>query len=418
MSFENKKSAAVITAVKGKLGAASAWSRLPASYLTFLGGLLVSRLGDALYTFAMPWISYQLTHSALVMSSMFAIEVLPVILFGPVTGAVVDAWDRRRLMLAADAGRAVLVACVPILELFGQLHIWHLYAAGFLLAALSLLFEVANTASVPVLAGAELTRANASAQFITQATALIGPAAAGAVVAAFGGYAALWLDAASFGATWLAVRRLPYLGGGQGAVRIGRILRDMKSGLLWLARNRLNLALSLQAMVGNFGYSAVSSVLMYYLLSELHQTAQEASINFSLAGVGGIAGSFLIVPLAGRIRHGKLICVLLAVGAAGFAVPVVSQIWFFPGLALAIVGICNVGWNTLVQSMRQMTVPPDMLGRVLGFSRVATRLAMPIGAAVGGLMMEHASPAAIFAVAGAAKALEFIIALLSPIRRM
>nr|WP_202903257.1 MFS transporter [Gorillibacterium massiliense] len=417
MSKINRENNPVIESKRNKLRYA-AWIKLPIPYLTFLPGLFVSRLGDSLYSFAVPWISYQLTHSSIVLSSMFAVSVLPVVLFGSIVGVIVDVFDRRKLMLATDAVRAVLVALVPLLEQVGQLHLWHLYVIAFLLAVLSLMFDVANIASVPALAGKELTRANASSQFINQLTDMIGPAIAGVVVAALGGYRALWLDAISFGATWMAVYRLPYLGGGQSSFKLSRIFADMKDGLRWLVKDRLNLALSLQAMVGNFGYSAAFSVLMYYLLSELHLNAHQSSINYSIIGFGGLLGSLLIVPLEKVFKKGVLISVLLTIGAIGFLIPTYNHFWLAPGIAFAIVGICNVGWNTLVQSMRQMTVPPEMLGRVLGFSRVISRLAMPIGAAIAGLLTVNSSPVIIFVIAAVAKLVEVVIAVLSPIRRM
>lgn len=144
----------------------------------------------------------------------------------------------------------------------------------------------------------------------------------------------------------------------------------------------------------------------------------DSEVYYSLIGFGGLIGSLLVVPLEKRFRKGVLVAALLMIGTVGFFAPLVSSFWLAPGLAFSIVSVCNVGWNTLVQSMRQRTVPPEMLGRVLGFSRVVTRLAMPIGAAVGGLMSANVNPVLVFAIAGSAKLVEVIIALVSPIRRM
>jgi len=87
-------------------------------------------------------------------------------------------------------------------------------------------------------------------------------------------------------------------------------------------------------------------------------------------------------------------------------------------MAFGIVTICNVAWNTLVTSVRQETVPSNMLGRVLSFSRVFTRLAMPLGMMIGSLISSSISPAAVFAIAAASKGVEVLIALWSPIRKL
>jgi MFS family permease len=390
---------------------------LPTQYTIFLAGLLISRLGDTLYAFAIPWISYELTRSAMVMSSLYAINVLPIVLFGPVVGVLVDRWERRRLMLVADVVRAVLVALVPVLYLLNLLQLWHLYGISFSLAVLSLLFDVATVVAIPHLVGQELTKANAAYQMVNQIADLAGPVLAGIVVAVVGGFQTLWLDALSFSATFLAVWRLPVLGRGVSVNNMDNLFQNMAEGLRWLVRDRLNLSLSLQAMIGNFGYFVAYSVLMYYLRSTLHLNAEQTGLNFALLGAGGLLGSIIIVPLEKRFRRGVLIPVLLGMGTVGFTLAILSPFWLVPGIAFGTVATCNVAWNTLVQSIRQETVPETMLGRVISFSRVFTRLAMPLGAMVGGLISNF-DPVAVFAVAAAAKGLEVIIALSSPIRKL
>ncbi|CAM3916037.1 Mfs transporter [Bacillus mobilis] len=78
---------------------------------------------------------------------------------------------------------------------------------------------------------------------------------------------------------------------------------------------------------------------------------------------------------------------------------------------------CNIAWNIIVATVRQETVPSNMQGRVLGFSRVLTRLAMPLGALVGGIISAY-NPVLVFALAAFTKLLEVIIALYSPIRKL
>jgi MFS family permease len=396
-------------------------NQLPKGYITFLAGLFISRLGDSLNTFAIPWISYQLTGSAVVMGSLFAIGVLPVVLFGSVVGVVVDRWDRRKILLTADLTRAFLVSLIPALHFLNLLSLWHLYAISFILAVLSLLFDVATVSSIPQMAGNDLTRANAGYQLVNQLADLAGPTLAGMIVAAIGGFHTLWLDVISFGATFLAVLRLPSLGNthlnNDTKNVLSNMAKDIVEGFKWLVRDRLNFSLSLQAMVGNFGASAVMAVFMYYLLSTLHLDSEQSGFNYTLIGVGGLVGSIIVIPLDKRFRRGVLIPILLGIGTIGLVFPIVSSFWLAPGIALGIATICNVTWNSLVASVRQETVPSEMLGRVLAFSRVFTRLAMPLGAMVGSYI-STINPIAVFILATVAKGLEVFIALVSPIRKL
>ncbi|MEK4841073.1 MFS transporter [Bacillus sp. FSL L8-0152] len=396
-------------------------THFPSTYVIFIFGLLISRIGDSLYTFALPWIAYKLTGSAIIMSSLFAIGVLPIVLFGPIVGVVVDRFDRRKLMWVADAGCIILVSLIPLLYNLSVLQLWHLYAISFILAVLSMLFDVATITVIPQIAGPSLTRANSAYQMANQIASLAGPTLAGIIIALMGGINALWINAISFMATLVAVLLLPKLEKKKPTDRaktpLQTIRNDMREGLKWLMNDRLNLALSLQAMVGNFGASAVLGGLMYYLLSTLNLSAEESGINYTLIGVGGLLGSIIVIPLEQRFRRGILIPTLLAVGAIGLTYAIWSEYWLAPGISFGLAMICNIAWNTIVASVRQETVPTNMQGRVLGFSRVLTRLAMPLGALVGGLISDF-NPVAIFILASTTKVIEIIISLTSPIRKL
>jgi len=393
--------------------------QLPHNFNIFLIGQLFSKLGDALYTFTIPWISYELTHSVIVMGSMFAVSVLPIVLFGPIIGILVDRWDRRRLMMFADITRAILVAFVPFMQMLGILQLWQLYVVSFLLAGLSLLFDVSIVAAIPhIVRNEDLTKANASYQLVNQVGDLIGPLLAGIMIISFGGYRTLWFDVVSFAGTLWAIWRIKTLGKPVQKIHLYDIYRDMGEGLHFLIRDKLNFSLSLQAMIGNFGYSAAYGVLMFFLLSTLHLNAVQISYNYAFIGLGGFVGSIIAVPLERYFRRGVLIPSLLIVGTCGFLYALVTRFWLGPGIAFGIVAICNVAWNTLVASIRQKTVPSDMLGRVLGFSRVFTRLAMPLGTMVGSLVSNSISPVAVFAIAAISKGVEVLIALSSPIRKL
>lgn len=398
----------------------SEFLQLPDTYLTFLIGQLLSRVGDSIFELAIPWIAYQLTKSALVMGSVYAISVLPVVLFGPIVGVLVDRLPRKKLMMSTDFIRAVLVALIPTLYSFGALHIWHLYVISFLLTALTLLFDVALVAAIPHMTGGkeQLIRANAAEKLVNQIANLVGPILAGLSIAAFGGFWALWLNVFSFSASFFAVLRVRSLGRTVISSTMDSVFNSMKDGLRWLKTDKLNITISLQAMVGNFGYSAAFGVLMYYLLNTLKLNPEQISINYAMLGVGGIIGTLIVVPLEKRLRRGVLITTLLIIGTVGFGMATISRYWLMPGIAFGIVTLCNIGWNTVVQSLRQETVPQELLGRVLGFSRAFTRIAMPLGAMVGAFVSQHYGTAAVFAIATVAKALEVVIVLVSPMRKM
>ncbi|MFJ8414200.1 MFS transporter [Bacillus paramycoides] len=390
-------------------------------YKIFIFGLFISRIGDSLYTFALPWIAYQLTASAVIMSSLFAINVLPIVLFGPIVGVIVDRYDRRRLLWIADAISIILVSLVPILHSLHLLEIWHLYVITFILAVMSMLFDVTTVTVIPHIAGASLTKANSLYQMVNQLSSLLGPMLAGLCISFIDSFQVLWINVLSFIATLVAVMLLPSIitlnSKNNDKNTLQNVLADLLDGFKWLKNDRLNIALSFQAMVGNFGASAVLGVLMYYLLSTLHLSSEQSGFNYTLIGIGGLLGSLIAFPLEKRLRRGVLIPLLLFFGALGLTIALWSTYWIAPGIAFGIAMTCNIAWNTIIASVRQETVPSNMQGRVLGFSRVLTRLAMPLGALVGGIISAY-NPVFVFALAAFTKLLEVFIALCSPIRKL
>jgi MFS family permease len=385
-------------------------------FVAYLASSLVSRLGDALYVFALPWMAYELTHSVLVLATLYATEIVPVLLFGAFAGVYVDRAKRRTLLLSTDALRAALVALLPLFTLFGLLQIWLFYVVAFCLALLSLVSDVTTTAILPELAQGELTRVNAAYQLTTQIAEFAGPTLAGIAVATLGGAHTLWLDVISFGGTFLVIWRLPNFYSQSKQRQTKHVLAELMEGLRWIWKDPVIKVLSLQAMLGNLGFGMVTAVLLYYLRAKLGLSAQLSGLDFAMVGVGGILGSIIIVPLARTFRYGTLYPLLLFCGTIGRVLLVILPWWWAPGLSLGIVAGCDVAWVILSTSVRQKRIPAELMGRVLSFSRLLSTAAMPLGALIGGFLAQSYDPRLVFGIAAVTKAGEVLIARFSAIR--
>jgi predicted MFS family arabinose efflux permease len=192
----------------------------------------------------------------------------------------------------------------------------------------------------------------------------------------------------------------------------------MSQGFTWLIRSPVQLSLALQAAIGNFGYSAAYATLTYYLITTLQLSTGQMGMTYTLLAAGGVAGSLMVIYLDRHVRRGRLIPVLLLAGTCGFVLAGFNSSWLAPGIGFGLVAACNTSWSVLSASIRQENVPPELLGRVLSFSRVVTRTAMPAGALLGGWMSGALAPGAVFLLAAGAKLIEVIIAVASPIHRL
>src|SRR6266545_4430154 len=125
--------------------------RVSTDFLKFWVGQTVSNLGSSVTMFALPLLVFKLTGSPLNLGVTMATTYLPYLLFGLVLGAWVDRVDRKRLMIATDLARAVVIALLPVLADLGLLRVWRVYAIAFVHASLAIAFDTAEFAAIPSL---------------------------------------------------------------------------------------------------------------------------------------------------------------------------------------------------------------------------------------------------------------------------
>src|SRR5690349_9187633 len=172
-------------------------------------GEAVSTLGDQFALIALPWLALLLTGDAFALGTVLALMALPRALFMLIGGAYVDRLSPRLVMLGSNVVRLAAVGILGVVVLEGAAAVWMLYAFGLVFGIADAFFYPAQTAMVPDLVDdAQLQQANGIVQGTAQFTGLIGPAAAGVVIAAFAGSSggpgitgvglALLFDAATF----------------------------------------------------------------------------------------------------------------------------------------------------------------------------------------------------------------------------
>src|SRR5579875_1167679 len=163
-----------------------------------LGGLGVSTLGNQLTAVSVPYQVYAITHSSLYVGLVSLAQLFPLILGSLLGGSAADSADRRRLLLAVEALGALSSAGLALNADFGP-ALWPLFLFPAVTAALSGMDSSARNAMVPGMVGLRLApAANAMFQALFQTGAIVGPAAAGLLLAGAGVRAVYWLDVLSF----------------------------------------------------------------------------------------------------------------------------------------------------------------------------------------------------------------------------
>ncbi len=152
------------------------------SYLLLVGGQAISEVGTEVSALAYTLLILALTHSPAQVGLVGVLELLPVLLLSLHAGALIDRWDRKRVMILCGIGRAICLASVVLALALGRLTIVQIYLVALSEATLSVFFNHAERACLRnVVPREQLSTASAQNQTITYTSAFIGPTVSGAL---------------------------------------------------------------------------------------------------------------------------------------------------------------------------------------------------------------------------------------------
>lgn len=375
-------------------------------YRLLVGGMSISLLGDGLFLVALAWQVYALSNAPTALASVGIAMTIPTIVCLLLGGAVSDRYDRRLVMLCADAVRAVGLGVLAALSVSGSLRLWELMAVAVVYGAATAFFDPASDALVPQLLPAEdLAQANSLDQLIRPlALRLTGPAVGGAVIAAIGVGWSFGFDAASFvvsAMTLLAMspvrRTVDGAGSGEvdaagGAGGAGSMRHEVAAGLRYVRGHAWLWATLVSAAIAYLLFMGPTEVLLPFVVkNRLSDGAGALGLVFAAGGLGSLLCAIVIGQrgLPRRALTFMYICWTLATLAiAGYGLS--SQLW---GLMIASVAFNSletagtIAWATT----KQRLVPSELLGRVssldwlisIGLLPVSFAITGPVSAALG-----------------------------------
>jgi Transmembrane secretion effector len=328
-----------------------------------VSGELVSVLGTQLTTVAVPYQVYQLTRSSLDVGLVSMTQLAPLIAGSLLAGSVVDAMDRRRVLMLAQV---LMAACSAGLAVNADLgtSLWPLFVLPAVAAGFSGLDSAGRNAIVPnMVRRSEVSTANAIFQSLFQLGAVAGPAVAGLLLAGAGVRFVYWMDVASFGVALLSVFLIsPQPAGGAGH-RPG--LRSILEGLSFVrGRQAIQGAylIDINAMV--FGMPRA----LFPALATTFFGGGASTLGFLYAapGAGALAGA-LTTGWVSRIRRQGL-AVIVAVIAWGAAITGFGLVSWLPLalVLLAAAGCADVISAVFRSTILQLAVPDALRGRLAG----------------------------------------------------
>jgi len=400
-------------------------------------GQVVSSLGDRVHQVALVFLVARATnYSPLALGVVFAAMTVPNFLVGPLAGALVDRWDRKRVMVGSDLIRAGIVCLIPVAS---GINIVVVVGLVFVLAAVSSFFRPARAAALPqVVPDEDLLTANSAMWIADTASDLVGYSLGGLFVAFLGSSLALafWIDGASYLASAALVAAVvipplvrPASGAGASGEASGEaapsaptsVRTEMAEGWRFLRAETVLLATTVQAAVAEYGVGALMA-LSPLLIASLAVGGTDAAAAYGFfegaMGLGLVAGGIVLGGLAARLPKGPAIIVAFtAFGLALVAFAATGNLIVAMVLA-ATFGVANAAFSVPSQTLFQQRTPGEMLGRVVAIRLAVVNAAVAVSMATSGALAQAFGLRPVLAVCGVLTAVAGLAGLaVRPIRR-
>jgi DHA3 family macrolide efflux protein-like MFS transporter len=350
------------------------------------GGQAMSLLGSRLVQFALVWDLTVQTGSTAVLATATLVAMLPEVLLGPFAGALVDRWDRRKVMIFADAAVALTTLGLVLLFLSGRVEIWQIYAAMFLRGLGGAFHWPAMQASTSLMVPQKhLARLSGANQALQGLLSIAAPPLGALLLSLM---PIQWVLSIDLGTAALAILPLLFISiprpvhkGGDVAVTPESVWRDVRAGLKYVGSWPGMLAILLMAMVINFLTNPAFSFLPLLVTRQFQGGAAELGWLESGFGVGVITGGLLLSVWGGfKKKVVTSMAGLIGMGAGIFAVGLSGADGYWLAFAgLAITGLMNPLVNGPLFALLQSKVDPEMQGRVFTLVVSGSGAISPLG---------------------------------------
>lgn len=359
-------------------------------YMLLWSGQVVSSMGTQVSQLAFPLLILFLTRSPALAGLLGSLRALPYLIFSLPAGALIDRWDRKRVMMLCDAGRGICMASIPAAYIIGRLTIVQLFLVSLLEGTLFVFFNIAEVACLPrVVTKEQLPAANAQNLATEGITVLAGPPLGGALYSL--GYTLPFLaDAISYAASVVSLFFIRTKFQAERVAAHRKLWVEIKEGLIWLWRNPIIRFMAI--LTGGFNLIGAGGILVIIVLAQ-HMRATPFTIGliFAIGGAGGILGAIIAPPLQKRLSFGQAIVSTTWIFALSMPLFAIAPNPFALALINSLIYISNPLYNVTSVSYRLALIPDELQGRVNSAFRLIAFCGQPLGLAVTGFLLESIS---------------------------
>jgi MFS family permease len=358
------------------------------NYRRYFAGQVVSISGNWMQIVAEMWLIVQLTGSGAAVGITAGLQFLPILLFGGLGGVLADRLDKRTLLTFTQMAMALPALALWGLTANGAIEAWMVYALVLARGTVNAIDNPARQSFVMEMVGPDrVVNAVALNSVIVHSARIVGPAAAGTLIALLGVAPCFAVNAATFGVMVVALRLMDPAQLHRGELA-PRERRQLRSAVAYVRRTpALRIPLTMMVLVGTVSFNF--QVLLPLLASQTwHGTAATYATLTAAMGVGSVLGA-LAASARGRVTPAILVIAAALFGGAELLAALAPS---FPLQALALVplGAASVTFAAGVNSSLQLAAAPSVRGRVMALYSVVFLGSTPIGAPLVGWLAELA----------------------------
>ena len=351
-------------------------------------GQAVSTLGSGISALAFPLLVLSLTHSPAQAGFVGAIFGLPYLLISLPAGAMIDRWNRKRVMLICDTVRAVNMGSIPLVAVTGHLSIAQIYVNSLVEGTLFVFFNVAEVAALPrVVDRSQIPEASSQNQAAQAGTALVSPPLGGFLFQAVGQVFPFLVDAVSYACSVASLFFIQTEFQGERIAEQRHIWLEIGEGVRWLWNQPLIRYMTL--LTGGLNFAGNATFLILLILAK-QQGASPALIGvmFAITAIGGLVGSLIAPRIQRRFGYASVIITCVWIGALVIPLYVLAPNPYVLGALGAIGFFTGPIYNAVQFSYRISLIPDELQGRVNSAVRMVAFGTIPFGTALAGVLIQ------------------------------
>jgi MFS family permease len=357
-------------------------------YMLLWSGQVVSALGSNMSGIVFPLLILALTNNNKTLAGIAgALGSIPYLIFSLPVGALIDRWNRKRVMIICDTFRAVNMASIPIAMAFNSLTVWQLLVNSFIEGTFFVFFNIAEVASLSrVVNKRQLPQASAQNEAGFISASLIGPPIGAFLFQTVGRAIPFVFDAVSYSASVISLMFIKTPFQGERKVEERHLLVEIREGLSWLWHNPLIRFMAF--LTGGYNFvNAATFLILIVLAKDLGATDAEIGFMVSIAALGGIVGSLLGGQIQKRFTFGQVIIALAWISSVIYALYLVAPNFILLGVISALSWMVGPIYNVVQFSYRLALIPDRLQGRVNSTFRLLAFGFQPLGSAIAGVLL-------------------------------